>query len=42
VTTSLASIFSGGGSAGADVIAIAIAVILFGIFYYLVDAVDQV
>jgi hypothetical protein len=42
VTPILASIFSGGGTVGADVIAIAIAVILFAIFYYLVDAVDRV
>jgi hypothetical protein len=42
MSTILASIFSGGGSVGADVVAIAIAVILFGIFYYLVDAVDRV
>jgi hypothetical protein len=42
VSTILASVFSGGGSVGADVVAIAIAVIVFAIFYYLIDAVDRV
>jgi hypothetical protein len=42
VSTILASVFSGGGSVGADLVAIAIAVIIFAIFYLLVDAVDRV
>jgi hypothetical protein len=42
MSTILASVFSGGGSISADVMAIAIAVIVFAIFYYLIDAVDRV
>lgn len=38
----LASVFSGGGSPLADVVAIAIAVVTFALIYWAIDLIDRI